>query len=196
MNAIKELIAYANLPEYIDNVEKKTVIFTSYVDALKETNDYLTSKGYQMVSVYGETNHDRDRLIKLFAEDPQVNPLGATYDSLKEGYPLLMANQILSLNAPWRVHEQKQVQARVWRRGQDSPCFFTMFDLDTGDKTNITTRSIDILEWSREQVDILLDKTAGHEILDRVTGQEMLDVSEEPSTQKVRVMKNALSAFI
>lgn len=196
MNAIRDLIEHAELPKYIDNVEKKTVIFTSYVEALKQTSDYLTGLGYQMVSVYGETNHERDSLINKFADDPQVNPLGATYDSLKEGVPLLMANQILSLNAPWRVHERDQVQARIWRRGQDAPCFFTMFDLDTGDKTNITTRSIDILEWSREQVDALLDKTAGHEILGRVTGQEMLDVSEEPSTERVTIKRNSLSAFV
>lgn len=195
INAIKDMIEYADLPKYIDNVEKKTVIFTSYVESLQLTNDHLRAKGYNPVMVYGATNHERDMLVEQFKTDPGVNPLGATYSSLKEGYPLLMANQIISLDAPYRDGEIKQVQARVWRTGQDTQCFFWMLDLDTGTKLNITTRSLDILAWSRDQVDALLGRLNTPVAFTNVTGQEMLDLSEEPSSKPLKSSNSVLSLF-
>jgi hypothetical protein len=195
INAIKETIEHANLEHYIDDVEKKTVIFTSYVDVLKLCDEYLTKKGYTGITVYGENSKDRDAAIKRFAEDPRINPLTAVYDSLKEGYPLLMANQELMLNAPWRDFELKQVQARIWRTGQTSPCFFRMFDMDTGDKVNITTRSINVMEWSKEQVDALLGRAEGHIMLADVTGEEMFDMSDEAFTQPLTRSNSVLDLF-
>jgi len=195
IEAITDMIEYAGLPEMIDNVEKKTVIFTSYIDALKLAEDYLFRKGYQPVTVYGGNSHDRDRVVRLFETDPKINPLAAVYDSLKEGYPLIMANQIISLNAPYREYEIKQVKARIWRTGQDSPCFFKMLDLDTGEKLNITTRTLDILEWSKEQVDALVSKMEGHAILNNISGQEMLDIGDEPITRPMKVRRSALAVF-
>lgn len=195
IDATRELIAHANLSKYIDNVEKKTVIFTSYVDALHQTEDYLKTKGYNTVIIYGQNINDRERLLDQFRNNPQVNPLATTYDSLKEGVPLTAANQILSLNAPWRDYEIKQVQARIWRQGQDSDCFFYMFDLDTGNKLNIMTRSINILEWSREQVEALMSRLEGHQILNTVSGNELLDLSEESDTDRIRYYNSVLTLF-
>lgn len=195
INAIKETIEHANLEHYINDVEKKTVIFTSYIDVLKLCDEYLTRKGFTGITVYGENSKDRDAAIKRFAEDPQVNPLTAVYDSLKEGYPLLMANQELLLNAPWRDFELKQVQARIWRTGQDSPCFFRMFDMDTGDKVNITTRSINVMEWSKEQVDALLGRSEGHALMADVTGEEMFDMGDEAFTQPMFRSNSVLDLF-
>jgi SNF2 family DNA or RNA helicase len=196
INAIKDTIAYAGLPEMIDNVEKKTVIFTSYIDALKITEEYLTKQGYGVVTVYGENSKERDDAIRRFEKDPKLHVLVAVYDSLKEGYPLLMANQIICLNAPFRDHELKQVQARIWRTGQDTMCFFKMLDLDTGEKLNITTRSINIMEWSREQVDALLSRQQVNLVLDNVSGQEMFEMSDEPVCLPMQVRNNALSLFL
>lgn len=195
INAIKETIEHAKLEDYINDVEKKTVIFTSYVDVLKLCDEYLTRKGFTGITVYGENSKDRDAAIKRFAEDPRVNPLTAVYDSLKEGYPLLMANQELLLNAPWRDFELKQVQARIWRTGQDAPCFFRMFDMDTGDKVNITTRSINVMEWSKEQVDALLGRSEGHALLADVTGEEMFDMSDEAFSRPMFRSNSVLDLF-
>ena len=195
INAIKETIEHANLEHYINDVEKKTVIFTSYIDVLKLCDEYLTRKGFTGITVYGENSKDRDAAIKRFAEDPQVNPLTAVYDSLKEGYPLLMANQELLLNAPWRDFELRQVQARIWRTGQDAPCFFRMFDMDTGEKVNITTRSINVMEWSKEQVDALLGRSEGHVLMADVTGEEMFDMGDEAFTRPLFRSNSVLDLF-
>lgn len=195
VNAIKDMIEHAGLPEMITAVEKKTVIFTSYIDSLIMTENYLRSKGFTPVTVYGENNHEREVNVRRFENDKTVNPLGATYKSLKEGYPLIMANQLISLDSPFRDHEIKQVQGRIWRTGQDAPCFFKMLDMDTGDKMNITTRSLDIMNWSKDQVDALLSRVEGHAILNNITGEEMWSMSEEDNTRGISLRNSALSIF-
>ena len=99
------------------------------------------------------------------------------------------------LLTPWRDFELKQVQARIWRTGQTSPCFFRMFDMDTGDKVNITTRSINVMEWSKEQVDALLGRAEGHIMLADVTGEEMFDMSDEAFTQPLTRSNSVLDLF-
>lgn len=195
INAIKETIEHAGLPALIDNVEKKTVIFTSYVEVLKLCDSYLKDKGFTPVLVHGEVNKDRDDSVRRFGQDPKINPLVAVTESLKEGIPLLMANQTIFLNAPYRDYEVKQMQARTWRTGQDSECFYWLIDLDTGDQVNITTRSLNILEWSREQVDALLSRTEGHAILGNVTGEESFALVDEPVTRPLHVRGGVLSLF-
>ena len=195
IDAIKSMIEHAGLPELIRNVEKKTLIFTSYIEALQLTENYLNGQGFKPVTVYGENNNEREAVVKRFELEPDINPLTTTYKSLKEGYPLIMANQLISLDAPFRDHEIKQVQGRIWRTGQDAPCFFRMLDMDTGNKLNITTRSLDILNWSKEQVDLLLGRVEGHAILNNITGQEMLSMSEEPNTKPCRVNRSLLAVF-
>jgi len=106
--------------------------------------------------VHGENSKDIDKVVNEFGTDKTINPLITTYNTLKEGYPLLMANQLILMNSPFRSYELKQTIARIYRKGQDTECFVYMLDLDTGNEENITSRSIDIMEWSKEQVDILL----------------------------------------
>lgn len=195
INAIKETIAHAGLPELINNVEKKTVIFTSYVDVVKLCDEYLRAEKFTPALVYGEVNKDRSESVRRFGEQVQVNPLIAAIDSLKEGIPLLMANQMILLNAPFRDYEVKQMKARIWRTGQDSECFYWLIDLDTGDQVNITTRSINILEWSREQVEALLNRNEGHALLGSVTGEESFLLEHEPVGQPLKARAGVLSLF-
>ena len=95
-------------------------------------------------------------MVEQFRDDKNIQVLNTTFNTLKEGYPLIMANQIIMMNAPFRSYETKQTLARIHRKGQDVECFVYLLDLDTGNEENITSRSIDIMEWSREQVDVLL----------------------------------------
>lgn len=179
MAAVRDIIEHVDLPKYIDHVEKKTVIYTSYVDVLKETEFYLQDKGYNVVAIYGDNNSSRDATVKDFMTNPTVNPLVTTFSSLKEGTSLTAANQIIMLNAPWRDYEIVQVKARIWRYSQDSKCFFWLVDLDTGDKQNITSRTINILEWSKEQVDQLVDREDGNLLFKDLTGTEEYEIPEE-----------------
>ncbi|EBV8434077.1 ATP-dependent helicase [Salmonella enterica subsp. enterica serovar Minnesota] len=195
MAAIRETIRHAGLVDLIRNAEKKTLIFTSYVEVVKETEKYLAEQGIRSVCIYGENNKNRDQLIAEFEADPNIEVCIAVYNSLKEGYPMLMANNTIFMNAPFRDYELTQAIARTHRVGQDAPCFFWMVDLDTGKDQNITSRSIDILEWSREQVDQLLSKQEGHVMLGEVAGNEIYDMSFEPPCQPLRSSSSILTLF-
>ena len=179
INAVKDLIEHAGIPAMINSVEKKTLIFTSYVESMTMCNEYLIKQGFDPITVYGENSRERDGNIDRFRDNPKVNPLIAVTQSLKEGYPLVMANLTILLDSPFRDHEVRQITARTVRQGQDAPCFFKLLNLDTGDKLNITTRSINIMEWSREQVDALLTKENSHNIFGDVAGTEMYQISQE-----------------
>lgn len=195
INAIRETISHAGLVDLIENAEKKTLIFTSYVDVVKETEAYLASKGIKSVCIYGDNNKHRDDLIKQFEEDPEIKVCIAVFDSLKEGYPMLMANNTIFMNAPFRDYELTQAVARTHRTGQDTLCFFWMVNLDTGNEENITGRSIDILEWSRDQVNQLLSKQEGHIALGDVTGNEIYQMSMLPPCQPLSTNRSVLSLF-
>lgn len=156
INAVKELIAHAELPSYITSVAKKTAIYTSYVPALKEAKEYLDEQGFNSLVLYGENSKDVDKVVDQFTDDKSVDLLITTFNTLKEGKPLLAANQLLILNAPFRHYELTQTIARIWRIGQDTECFVFIFDLDTGNKVNVMSRNIDIMEWSKEMVEQLM----------------------------------------
>jgi ribosomal protein S10 len=76
----------------------------------------------------------------------------ATYKSLAEAVPITMASTLITLNDPFRDYELNQAIARVDRIGQPNPVTVVRCYLDTGAEPNISTRSRDILEWSKEQV--------------------------------------------
>ncbi len=60
------------------------------------------------------------------------------------------------MNSPFRSFEYDQAVARVKRLGQDEDVDIYDVVLDTGDKINISSRTIDIMNWSREQVNEIM----------------------------------------
>ena len=67
-----------------------------------------------------------------------------------------MANSMVMANSPFRSFEYDQAVARCKRLGQEENVYVNDVVLDTGDKSNISSRTIDIMQWSRAQVDELL----------------------------------------
>lgn len=151
-----EMIPHMGLEEIIKSSEKKTVIFTSFVEVVKATDSYLRSKGFSPILVYGEAKSSVDSLVGRFEKSKTDNPLIATYQSLSTAVPLIMANSTIFTNATFRDYEMVQAKARTDRLGQDAPVrFFNVF-LDTGREPNISTRAEDILAWSKAMVDAML----------------------------------------
>ena len=149
---IVDMVPYIGLPDLIDHSLSKTLIFTSYVEVLRAANAFLKGQGYQPLLVFGETNSELPAMVKKFGGDENANPMMATYKSLAEAVPITMASTLITLNAPFRDYELNQAIARVDRIGQPNPVTVVHCYLDTGDVPNISTRSKDILEWSKEQV--------------------------------------------
>jgi hypothetical protein len=140
------------LPQLIDGALKKTIFFTSYVEVVDATADYLKSIGYQPLRVYGDTNSQLPQIVGQFEKDEDANPLAATFASLSTAVPLVMANNTIMSNVPFRSYEYEQAVARTDRKGQTEDVDIWNIKLDTGDEPNISTRSHDIMAWSKQQV--------------------------------------------
>lgn len=141
---------------YIDNAKKKTLIFTDFVPALETMALICRGLGYKPVVVYGDTNKDLVEMVKSFRASEDVNPGIATFRSLAEAVPLTEANCGLMLNKPFRFHHYEQAVSRMHRIGQEDDVYIFNFVLDTGSMPNISTRSEDIMAWSKSQVDQLM----------------------------------------
>lgn len=146
------MIPHCGLPEIIDGSKKKTLIFTSYVEVVKALDQYLRKEGYSPLLVYGDTNKMLAPIMKEFKTNPDANPMIATFDSLSTAVPVIEANTCVLMNQPFRDHEREQATSRVNRLGQDTPVDIITTLVDTGMEPNISTRSNEILEWSRASV--------------------------------------------
>lgn len=152
-----------NLGEVIRDAEAKTLIFTDYVDVLKRCNEILTEEGFHPITIFGETTTTigLSNQVKQFKENTKINPLITTFKTLSEAVPLTEANTVIFLNLPFRSGIYDQAVKRANRIGQTKDVHLYEVTLDTGGEENISTRNLDILKWSEEQVSILMGDKKG-----------------------------------
>lgn len=149
------IVALANQIDYrqiIDTSKKKVIFFASHTEAVHTVVKRTRALGYHPLMVTAETNKDLKAIVGKFSRDAKANPLAATFQSLSAAVPLVDANTVVALNTPFRSLDMEQAIARVDRMGQDSQVYVYICTIDTGEVPNISTRSADIMEWSREQV--------------------------------------------
>lgn len=161
-----------NLGEVIRDAEAKTLIFTDYVDVLKRCNEILIEEGFHPITIFGETTTTigLSNQVKQFRENSKINPLITTFKTLSEAMPLTEANTVIFLNLPFRSGIYDQAVKRANRIGQTKDVHLYEVTLDTGGEENISTRNLDILKWSEEQVSILMgDKKGEVEVVSKLT---------------------------
>lgn len=161
------------LEKIIDSSIKKTVIFTSYVDAAKSAYNYCVEKGYEPIIINQETNKDLPQLLAKAEKDPKANPIIATYQSLGTGNEVVMCSTYVAIDVPFREYIRIQARARINRASQDTDVTYYEAVLDTDGKPNLSTRNLDILKWSKDQVDEMLG----------IEGEDY-DVEEETDIQE------------
>ena len=155
------LLDAIDLEELINSAIKKTILFTSFVDTVETAGEKLKALGFKPCLVYGETSKEVPQLLKQFREDKSINPLVATMQTLATGVTLVEANQVIFINRPWRDADYKQSSDRVFRIGQDTECYIYTLTLDTGEESNLSTSMKDILDWSKEMSEAIVDGTRG-----------------------------------
>lgn len=173
-----------SLFEFIDNSEKKTILFTSFVEVVDEAAAYLSENGYQPLKVYGATNKDLASIVASFEKNKDFNPLIATFQSLSTAVPLVMANSVGMLNSPFRPHEYEQALSRIDRIGQTEVVHCLNFFLDTGKEQNISTRSSDILLLARDMVSEIL----GVEVSDVATMESLTEKSSQVTLEELEII--------
>lgn len=180
------------LVDIVENSIKKTVVFTSYVEVVDAAAEIIKEQGGFPLKVYGETNNELPQIVTQFERDTRSNPLIATLQSLSTAVPLIMANTVVFLNAPYRDHIYDQACSRVDRLGQTEVVYIFDVYLDTGKSPNISTRSLDIMAWSKSQVEAMLG-TSGSAALENLTDlageidgfAEIFDIAEEEPVEQV-----------
>lgn len=85
------------------------------------------------VVVYGKTNNELNKTVGLFEKDIDLNPLVATYQSLSTAVPLVMADTMIMLNAPFRAYIHEQAISRIHRLGADTQTIVWEAYLNTGE---------------------------------------------------------------
>ena len=151
-----DLIQHSNIDQIVNEAEKKTICFTNYVDTVLEAKRYFESKGYAPACVYSDTNSGVAGILNEFRTSDTMNPLIATIQSLSTGVTLTCANVCIFLNLPWRSGDYEQASNRIFRIGQTAQVYLYDIVLDTGDIPNLSTRMSEIMNWSKDQSDLIM----------------------------------------
>jgi len=151
-----DMVPHIDFKGVCGSTPKKTVVFTSFVEALEASYDHLTKQEMNPVMVYGKNNSELNKTVQQFDRQEDLNPLIATYQSLSTAVPLTMADTMIMINAPFRAYIREQAISRIHRLGADTQTTVWECFLDTGNEPNISTRSGDILAWSQQQVEAIL----------------------------------------
>lgn len=142
--------------DIIDSTAKKTLIFTTWQEVANAAITQLRELGYDVLSVYGDETKNLASIVSRFETDKNANPLVATYASLSTAVPLVMADTMIIINPPFRDYVMRQTVARIARKGATTQTRIFNIILDTGDLPNISSRNVDIMQWSRDQVNFFL----------------------------------------
>lgn len=148
-----DLVKHIDFNTIVESTTKKTLVFTSFVEALVAGAEHCKTLGLKPLVVYGKTNHELRSIVESFRNDEKANPLLATYNSLSTAVPLTMADTMIMVNSPFRAYIEEQAIARIHRIGADTQTNIYRCVLDTGDEPNISTRSTEILAWSQQMVE-------------------------------------------
>ncbi len=160
ISCFKDLASNINIPSIVDEAMKKTVIFSSYVEVCEHISTMLKGNGYTTADVYGKFTKNLDKQVANFNTKDTVNPIIATFDSLSTAVPLTIANVVIFINVPYRDSIRMQALSRVHRIGADTPIFIYDVELAT-ELPNLSTRGLDILKWSQEQVEKIMGDIDG-----------------------------------
>ena len=158
-----ELAKYAKLDDIVVNADKKTIIFSSFIPALEAANKYFIEKGFKTLNIYGDSTKNIASIVDQFKKDPDTNPLFGTLQSLAASQTLVVANTAIFLDAPFRDYTYQQAIHRIFRIGQEVQTHCITLILSTGNEANISTRSADILDWSKSQVEAIFGGTSREE---------------------------------
>lgn len=153
-----KMVEHSGAIDIVLNADKKTLCFTSFVEVVETADKYFKKHGLQPTLVYGGNPNDVSKTITDFKEDPNINPIIATLQSMSAGVTLINCSVCIFFDTPFRSYIHEQGSARLYRIGQDCQVYIYEFVLDTGDVYNISERASDIMAWSKQQVEEIIGK--------------------------------------
>lgn len=174
-----EIARCVDYEKYIESTTKKTLVFTTYVDALQAAKDRTMELDYKPMTIYGETNKNLPAILAQFEKDEALNPMIATYHSLSTAVPMTTCDVLLAIDVPYRSYVLTQAIARIRRLGADTQTYVYIANLDTDGVPNLSTRTIDILKWSQSQIERITGVAPPFEISDAKVSLEAMALAKE-----------------
>ena len=186
-----DMIPHSGIINIVENADKKTLCFSSFVSVLETAEKYFTERGLKPTMVHGQVSRSVDVIIKEFKSDPNVNPILATLQSMSAGITLVNCSVCIFLDLPFRSYIHEQGGARVYRIGQDAQTYLVECTLDTGSEPNISSRSQDIMEWSRQQVELIMGRNTSLKEMSGIVQRLNLN----PETRVERILHSFQDLF-
>ena len=133
-----------------------------------EVINYISSdldrQGIKNIKIVGSTTNRMDEIQK-FKKDESIDVILATSQTLSTGVTLTEANQMFFFGTPWRSADFDQCCDRIYRIGQNTDVDIYNVLLDTGDDLNLSTRINDILNWSDNMFNNMVE---GHDSNEKI----------------------------
>lgn len=145
------------IAKIIRSAEKKTIIFSTYIEPLHSVKEALEAIGIGCVL---HTGGDDIRVTRdIFQNDNSVQCLLGTTASIGTGTDGLqfIADMMIFLNQPYRSADTEQCEARIHRKGQDASSVKIYFMKLKTKEPNILEQERLINEWSRAMFRLAID---------------------------------------
>lgn len=142
--------------DIILNADKKTILFSSYREAITIAESVCKKNGLKPLVITGDNTNEAKAILEVFKNDDETNPLIASTKTMSTAHTILIANTVIFLNVPFRSVDYDQASDRVYRIGQDTDVYIYRLLLDTGNQPNLSTRMHDIIAWSKEQFNTII----------------------------------------
>ena len=136
----------------LNTTTAKSVVMSSYIPVCEAATVALLKQGFKPIEIYGKFTKDQDNRIRLFKNDPDVDPMVGTLKSISTAHHFTVADIVFLLDTPFRTYILDQAIARAWRTGQTEnvKVIHTRLKLNVD---NINSRNIDILKWAKSMVE-------------------------------------------
>lgn len=113
------------LSEFLENFDKKLVIYAHYKYSIKSICGLLTKKKIKHVSLYGETKNKQ--VWRDFQGDDSIRVIVCQYQSASSGIDLFAADTMLFYEPTDSSQTYEQCRDRIHRIGQKSKCSYICF---------------------------------------------------------------------
>lgn len=100
----------------------KVVFFAKHVDVMDHAEQSFAERGIPYASIRGDqTTRQRDKNVKAFVEDPEVQIVVCSLTAAGVGLNLQVASNLVLAELSWTDAEQTQAIDRIHRIGQSEP---------------------------------------------------------------------------
>jgi len=102
------------------NGNKKIIVFAIFKKTLKYLNIRLNKAGYKCALIYGDSDIDKNEVLRQFQFDDNINVLLSS-EVGSEGLDMQFCNTLVNYDLPWNPMVVEQRIGRIDRFGQESP---------------------------------------------------------------------------